>query len=173
MLLVFFLSSFWAHAQTECPKLSKTDSIGITQTFESFIRAIENDEKDKILDFCLSDIDCIDCIDLDSTHSAKFMEEGYFVSKSEFCEKTLSTFLLSPVYKALKKKDFTSLVWLLIISTQKIYHKINGHDLTLYEVWIQTFSPNEWAEGHEGQSNAFQFVKIKNDFKLFGLTSVP
>ena len=48
-----------------------------------------------------------------------------------------------------------------------------GNDLILYEVWIQTYSPNEWAKGHEGQNNAFQFVKINDKFKLFGLTSIP
>jgi len=45
--------------------------------------------------------------------------------------------------------------------------------LTLYDVMYVTFEPNEIAKGHEGGSEGFEFVKINNQFRLFGLTSIP
>lgn len=51
--------------------------------------------------------------------------------------------------------------------------KTDSQDFRLYEIWVITYVPDEWAKGHEGQSHAFQFLKIKDRFKFYRLTSVP
>lgn len=45
--------------------------------------------------------------------------------------------------------------------------------LLIYEVWYVTWEPNELQKGHEGQTHAFQFVKIDGNFKFYGMTSIP
>jgi len=48
-----------------------------------------------------------------------------------------------------------------------------GKPIRLFEVWFITWEPNELAKGHEGQSHAFEFVKIGNAIKFYGMTSIP
>lgn len=50
--------------------------------------------------------------------------------------------------------------------------KGNG-PLTIYALFFVTLKPNELEKGHEGQTMAFRFVKLKDGYKFEGLESVP
>ena len=170
LIILFILISWTLKAQEESEmefiKISAKDSIEVSNTFEKLLNAVENKNKKEFLKLTLGKIDCDICNN--DSH-----EIYNYVSSIDLYNNEFKTFEKSAVYSALKKRGFH--ISCSIIKSYKPNNVPKNYpkDLTLYEVWIQTFLPNEWAEGHEGQSNTFQFVKIENEYKLFGLSSVP
>jgi hypothetical protein len=79
----------------------------------------------------------------------------------------------SPLYKAIKEKGCTASLQIFKDFKTGNLPKRYPEDLHLYELWIQTYKPNEWTAGHKGQSHAFQFVKVNNKFRFYGVTSIP
>jgi hypothetical protein len=166
--LLFFISlSLKAQegSEMELKKISIKDSIAVNKVFQKLLKAIESKQEKVFLELTLNKVECNNCVE-----SSDMVN---YVSNIDLYNNQFKTFETSAVYKALKKRGYH-------ISTNEIKDykpknlpKSYAKDLILFEVWIHTYLPNEWAEGHEGQSNIFQFVKIGNEYKLYGLSSIP
>jgi hypothetical protein len=103
----------------------------------------------------------------------EFNNEGYFVPASVFYLNIAKNFDKSPVYKAMVSRGY-----LFDSITIKNFKPKNvpadfPKDLVLYEVWVPTYLSGELSKNSKGASHGFQFVKIKGDFKFYGLTSIP
>lgn len=153
--------------ETTFPKINKNDSITLSKTFKVFIKALEDNDKSKIRELSLTEIECITCIE-----SPEYNEEGYFTSIDNFLQ-NIQNFNESQIDKAYHTRGFRLMCMNLENFTPRTVPKNNDNNLILYHVWINTYLQDEWAKGHEGVSHAFQFVKIKGEFKFYGLTSIP
>ena len=153
----------------EWKKISLKDSVELNKMTNDFIKAIENKETKKIKELSLEQIDCALCIATDYNHPPK----DYIVPIDTLINQAYKDFLNSPLFKAIKSRGFRMSEMTIPEYKPRNLPSNYGKDLIVYEAWVQTYKPNEWAEGHEGQSHCFQFVKINNEFKFYGLTSIP
>ena len=172
LFLTYFSSFLFGQQESEMEwkKIELTDSIELNKIFSDFIYGIENKDSQKIKKYSLSEIDCDLCIIKDYTIQKKYDD---LISINTFINQAYKNFTESPLYRAYEKRGcrFSKMI-IPDFNTRNLPNDY-GKDLILYEVWIQTYLPNEWAEGHEGQSHSFQFVKIKNEYKFYGISSIP
>ena len=169
-LIIFIFISFSLKAQCksdlEIKKISINDSIELCKVFKKILSEVKNNSEKEFLKLSLGKIDCANC----NSDSFKIIN---YVSNKNLFKNQFKVFEQSAVNIALKKRGFHISCLVFKNYKPKNLPKKYPKDLTLFEIWIQTFLPNELAEGHEGQSNTFQFVKINNKFKLYGLSSIP
>ena len=171
LVFVFTLVSSIAFAQQDGEmkflEMDKADSIEIDKTFKKFIGAIENKDAETIKRISLSEIDCDLCSD------RKYPKKDYYIPIKKFIKQAFKTYVDSPLAQAVKTRGYRSIVRFIPNSKPQILPSNFGNDLTIYELYVQTYKPNEWMLGHEGQSHAFQFVKVNGEFKFYGMTSIP
>ena len=165
LLCIFYVPVFGQ--AIELPKLLQQDSIAVSKAFNTFINALGNRNFETLKYVTLDEVECILCGEFD------FQEEGYFVPAADFLHFALKLYSDSNLDKIIQTRGYR------ILPIQ--YHNFHPKNLPatytdnllLYEVWIQMRVPDEVEKGHEGSSFGFQFVKIENNIKLWGVTSVP
>lgn len=174
LLLLLTVASWKTLAQeseTTWERVATKDSIELAKYFKKFQKAFDLENHQAIRDLSLTGIDCDLCITSDYDLSEP--PEDDILPIDTFLLKNVKNILESKMWEALKERGYKlSLHKITNYRTSNLPQNYGGL-LELYELWIQTFLPNEWAEGHEGQSHAFQFVKLENQFKFYGITSVP
>ena len=148
-------------------KMDKSDSIEIDKTFQNLIKAIETKDAEKIKQISLPEIDCDLCSD------QKYSKKDYYIPIQKFIKQAFKTYVNSPLAKAVETRGYRPMVRFIPNYKPRILPANYSKDMTIYELFVQTYKPNEWMPGHEGQSHAFQFVKVNGEFKLFGMTSIP
>jgi hypothetical protein len=150
--------------------MNATDSVELNNVWTDFFKAIENKDTKKIKYLSLEQIDCALCISTDTKNDPPL---NYLIPIDTFINQSNRDFINSQLFRAIKKRGIKISEMILVDYKPQNLPKSYGKDFIVYEVWVQTYLPNEWALGHEGQSHSFQFVKINNKFKFYGLTSVP
>lgn len=168
-VLIFLLASGLGFSQTRsAAQVTKAEWDKLDKVFVAFVDALVKDDKAAFKAIAYPAIDCIDCVG-----KPEFNNHGYFVTADVFYLNIANNFTKSPVYKAMVKRGYTFSAITLRDYKPRYLPDSYPPDLTLYEVWIPTYKANELSKGHPGTSHAFQFVKINNEFKLFGMTSIP
>jgi hypothetical protein len=157
-----------SNREMEWKKINKEDSLRLNTTWTTFLLALENKDDKTIRKISLPTISCDLCWGPDSDYKPNDL-----VPVDTFIYQTNRSFLTSPLYKAIKKRGVRYSTLTIPDFQPGNVLKSDSKDLLLFEVWVTTYVADEWAKGHEGQSHAFQFVKIKEDFKFYGMTSVP
>lgn len=170
LILSFITLTFLSYGQGEyeaqSQKLSKADSSLLAQTFSEFIKAIEQKDTGKIKELSLANINCNFCLTND-------LSEDNIIPIDTFINQSYRNFVSSPLYNSIKKNRLHQSVGIIKEFKPKNVPDNFPKDLMLYEVWVQTYLPNEWAQGHEGQTHVFEFIKTNDIFKFFGLSSIP
>jgi len=151
-------------------KSNPSDSIELHKAWTFFLKAIENQDTKKIKETSLKNIDCALCISSDNNNEP---EIDYIIPVDTFIYQSYKNFMESPVLKAIKTRGVKNSEIHISDYKPRNLPKSYGKNLILFEIVVQTYLPNEWAPGHEGQSHIFQFVKINKEFKFYGLTSIP
>jgi hypothetical protein len=152
-------------------KISKKDSIALDIYWKDFLLAIENKDTSEIRRLSLDEIDCDLCLTIDYENYTP--KDDYIIPIDTFLLKNIYDLTESQLWKAIKLNRCHQGLCVFYNFLRRNLPGDYGKDLKLYEIWVQTYKPNEWVEGHEGQSHAFQFVKYKNEFKFYGMTSIP
>ena len=165
LLLISLTLNAQVESEMEYKKVSPKDSVDVSKAFQKLFNAIENKDKKVFLELTLNKVDCANC-----SNTMKMVD---YVSNKDLYKNQFKNFENSAVYKAFKKRGYHISCMEIKDYKPENLPKSDSKDLILFEVWIQTYLPNEWAEGQEGQSNTFQFVKINNEYKLYGLSSIP
>lgn len=144
-------------------KMSKSDSMDFIPFWNEFNLFISQSDTNKIRLNSLQNIKCDICSNSDKQ----------YVTIDTILANSFLTIKTSQLYKAIQQKriNFNQRQQKNIDTT--ITPKSYGKTLKTFEVWIQTYLPNEFANGHEGQSHCFQFIKHNGNYKLFGITSIP
>ncbi len=156
--------------EMEWKKISLSDSVELNKVIVEILNAIKNKDTKKIKDNSLEQIDCSLCIPTDYSKGPRV---DNIIPVDTFINQAYINFINSPLYQAIKKRGFRISEMIIPDFRPRNLPNSYGKDLVVYEAWVQTYLPNEWAKGHEGQSHCFQFVKINNAFRLYGLTSIP
>jgi hypothetical protein len=169
--LIFFLSVItFTHAQTKSKKQAKapTEWDQLDKAFIAVIKALESADNASFLQLSLREVDCVDCVG-----ATEVTKEGAFVPAGFFYAVISQKFTESPVYKAMVKKGYSFSSITLKDFKPKVMPRDYPKDLKLYEVWVETYRPDELSKGHKGTSHSFRFVKVNGQFKFYGLTSIP
>lgn len=138
----------------------------LDKTFVAFVRALENKDKAAYNSITLQQVDCAECPGGGDQSSF-----SHFVPAEVFYITVAEDFKISPVYKAMVKRGYAFNSMILKDFKPAFLPKDISSDLKVYEVWVQTYKPNELSKGHTGTNHAFQFIKVNGAFKFFGLTS--
>lgn len=175
--LILFCNTAWAQkkntAKTKKPASATAPAQKqpnewdmLDKTFVAFIKALENNDKAAYSSIALSQVDCAEC-----PGAGELGDITHFVPAEVFYITVADDFKVSPVYKAMVKRGYAFSSMILKDFKPAFLPKDNPDDLKVYEVWVPTYKPDELSKGHPGSSHAFQFVKVKGEFKFFGLTS--
>ena len=138
----------------------------LDKTFIAFIKALETKDDASYTSLSLKEVDCAEC-----PGAGELGDLTHFVPAQVFYITVATDFTVSPVYKALIKRGYAFNSMILKDFKPSFLPQNSAKDLKVYEVWVQTYKPNELSKGHKGTSHAFQFVKVNGAFKFFGLTS--
>lgn len=177
--LIFVCTSGWAQtkkkkatakpastASKPAAQKTATEWDELDKTFVAFFKALENQDKQAYTAISLKMVDCAEC-----PASGEADDVTHFVASEIFYITVASDFKKSPVYKAINKRGYAFSTMVLKDFKPSFLPKDAPKDLKVYEVWVQTYKPDEVSKGHKGTSHAFQFVKVNGVFKFFGLTS--
>lgn len=167
LLFVFFVVHVQVNGQEEFElvweKVSSADSITIDKTWTKFKLAIDEGDTAAVRGLSFRKVDCELC-----TKSLNSV-----VPIDTFIIGNMNQLLTSPIWKAVHKREYH-------LSQRTFYNcKLGivpnslGQNVEVYEVWIETYKPNEYVEGHEGQNHMFQFVRLNGEFKFHGMSSMP
>jgi hypothetical protein len=138
----------------------------LDRTFIAFIKALENKDQPAYTALALKQVDCAEC-----PGGGEQGAYSHFVPAEIFYITVAEDFKVSPVYKALAKRGYAFNSMILKDFKPAFLPKDAPADLKVYEVWVQTYKPDELSKGHKGTNHAFQFVKVDGNYKFFGLTS--
>lgn len=138
----------------------------LDKTFVAFIKALETNNKEAYKAIALPQVDCVDC-----PGGGEQGVANNFVPSEIFFITVATDFNVSPVYKALLKRGYAFNSMVLKDFKPSFLPKDYPKDLTVYEVWVPTYKKDELSKGHQGTSHAFQFIKVNDTFRFFGLTS--
>ena len=163
-ILFFLLSVSTPFAQDVAAKIEKEDSAHLLNTWHKFIQAIENKDRKSISNLSLKLIDCVTCSTSDSMGS-----DDFFVSIDTFTNQVFRNMIGSPLWNEIKLNRF-SLDKVVI----KDYHPRSLSDFKqktfpFYQV-IFHFKPKDYAEGF---TYFFRFIKLDNNFRFYGLETIP
>ena len=148
--LLFILVTFYNCGFSQSlTNTDSSDSLQITLLFPKFIKTIESRNLRAFKNISRSNIVCDYC-------------DEKSVTIGNIFTKQFKDFKNSKILSAYKTRGY---------SIYKENYEINKRKL--YCVWIETYIQNELQKGHEGGSIGFQFIKVNDKFKFYGLTSVP
>lgn len=140
----------------------------LDQSFIALVDALIKGDKAKFVQLSLREVDCVDCVG-----PTEVTKEGAFVPAEFFFAIIGKKFTESPVYKAMASKGYSFSAVVLENFKPKVLPRDYPNNLKLYEVWVETYRPGEFAKNHKGTSHSFRFVKVNGKFKFYGLTSIP
>jgi len=143
-------------------ELSYRDSVALTKTWKTFKASFDAKDTKNLRQLSLKMVECNMSI----------------ITKPHNTEKAIryiaiDTFL-SQAYKNLASSKF----WCFQVYQIKYFHPPNlkykkDSPVKIYEVWYDTDDLNPNEARNRGQHYAFEFIKIKEKFTFFGLTSAP
>jgi hypothetical protein len=148
-------------------KISRKDSIQLNLAWNKFKKGLMERDTNNLHILSLKLVDCKDCISME-----KYSIDDTFVPIDTFLNKAFREFDISKKWTSIKTKNYTILTREIKNYQPKNLNPKCGKDLIIFELWFITMEPNK-ITGYEGQSHAFQFIKLNNQFKFFGVTSVP
>jgi hypothetical protein len=174
ILIVFLLFlSMGVHGQSFKPtRILYNDSVKLINTWKRLKKALKLKDTKTLRHLSLKIVHC----DLFQTYNPKLT----YAQSIAIAYMPLNTFLTeyyqnlhkSKLWSVMKFKKYNLTEAYMNFRPQNIKN-LKSMPLILYDIMYVTFEPNEIAKGHEGASEGFEFVKINDEFKFFGLTSIP
>jgi len=124
------------------------------------VKALTENNSNKLKEHCLKKIDCSICISWDQIY--KTPVDNFIVPVDTFVKHVFS---FVP----------NSKLWTLIKSDEKqiFVSKFYQSDTLRYSIVFTTIKPGELGPKHEGASILFEFIKVKSEFQLYSFDSVP
>ena len=162
---IFFLIAFSFTALCQnVSKVSKPDSLKLIATWEILVKAIETKNKHTFKSISLELINCSYCIPAEN-----MPVEDFFVPADTLIKMAFTGMLGSPLWKEIKENRFKLSLMTWIDFSPRSVPENQNKNLDIFGISF-SFETGSFAEGF---TYTFGFVKVKNDFKLFGLETVP
>lgn len=167
IVFIFCLLTSLAYAQNPTATAQKSNSEWdvLDKTFISLVEAFTKGDQVKFIALSLSKVECEQCAE-----AGEYNPSGFFVPAADYFEGASKSFTKSAIYRALAKRGygFSSVV----IKNLKIPGlPANSKETRVYDVWVDTYLPNELSKGHPGTRQAFRFVKLNGKFKFYSITA--
>src|SRR6185312_6088446 len=150
-------------------KLSYKDSLAVSKALYSFKNALSKKDIFLLRSFSLRTVQC-DLFDQEPIPSSNY---NPFISINTFLKQFYHGFPNTKLWMAITTKNCHLSVEVIENFHPKNIQFLNKRDLVIYEIWYVVWEPNEIAKGHEGASDAFEFIKVGKRFKFYGMTSIP
>jgi len=162
---IFCLLTSLIYAQEPAAQKNSSEWDVLDKTFISIIESLTKANQAKFVALSLSKIECEECAE-----AGDYNPGAFFVPAADLYTSISTNFTKSAIYRALSKHGYTFSS--AILKNAKPGHLPSGSkDLKVYDVWIDTYLPDELSKGHKGTRHAFRFVKLNGKFKLYGITS--
>jgi hypothetical protein len=167
VLILTFLTLTSSGQEMEVIKINSKDSVDLEVVWKQFAKGLLSKDTNGLRQLSLNLVDCSSCI------SRNTLPEDYFVPIDTFLFQAFHHLSDSKLLSVIRTKKYHFLTNRIPNYQPRSIKNRGGTDLTIYEVWYNTYEPNEWAKGHEGQSHCFEFVKVDERYKFYGLSSIP
>lgn len=167
--LVFILCLFttFAWSQTPPAKKSAGEWDVLDKTFISLIEALTKANEAKFISVSAKQIECAECAE-----AGTYTGAGYYVDAYDFYDGISKNFTKSAIFKALSARGYGFSAATLKGLKPPYLPASTAKGLKVYDVWVDTYLPNEVAQGHPGTRHTFRFIKVGGKFILFGLSSM-
>ncbi|QHT69225.1 hypothetical protein GXP67_22600 [Rhodocytophaga rosea] len=148
--------------------MSKQDSLQLNQVWQKLFKAVQNQDINAVKALCLPKIFCVVCYP-----DVVKDPEDYFISARTFTNQYLAKVFHEKVRSVIQSEAYN--LWIHPVPDYLPSHlKLEkGQKLLLYELAVQTWKAGEYAPGHEGGTDLFQFVKVNEELKFYGHTTIP
>lgn len=169
--LLFFTNELWGQEKSP-KKFYPRDSVEFNKAWETFKQALVSKDINSLHHLSLKKVNC-DLFETPDPTATYDESVATNISIDKFIAEFYQDLSKLKLWSVIKTKRYhmafedISGVYLPNVKYRK------GKPATIYEIWYLTFEPNEIAKGHEGQSEAFQFIKLNGAFKFCGMTSIP
>lgn len=155
--------------ETHMRKIRRKDSLALGTAWRSFVQAIDTRDTGRLRSMSFKTIDCISCFE-----SGGYPENGDFLVPADtFIFHTFRNIFTSRLWKVIHHRPYFLLARSFPGYIQENVSLKKGEEFTIYEICYTTYKPDEWAPGHQGQTQIFQFVKVDRQFRFYGFVSVP
>jgi hypothetical protein len=168
VVCLFFVSLTLYSQDLQPVKLRYKDSIELSSVWIRYKNALANRDIHLLHNLSLKIVDCDIFQTPDPIHP-----QNPNISIDTFLHEFYAALPTMKLWRVMKTKKYHMEVERALYSNTTDVTFQKNKSLMIYSIWYVTFEPNEIAKGHEGESEAFQFVKIKGKFKFYGLTSIP
>ncbi|HYI77458.1 MAG TPA: hypothetical protein VEW65_07535 [Chryseolinea sp.] len=148
---------------------TKTDTLKLLDFAQKFGHAINSKDVDEIREMSLTSIHCRLCIDNPFPPKTS---EYFYVKLDTFLQVTSREPELTKLWTVIKDKN----VMINSYNLEKPFRQkeLKGLDrIFILEVFFTALKPDEYKNGQERQQTALQFVKFGDDFKFYGIDTVP
>jgi hypothetical protein len=144
------------------------DSSELVTFVKDLEQSIEKRDTKKIRNASMDRINCSSCI-----KDRIPPPESYLVPVDTFINQTYRTFEQSRLWHCVRNEQ--PMINVLKLTGKGFEEKElkNKESVLIYELFYLTTKPNEIQLGQEGQQTGLQFIKMDNEFKLYGLATVP
>lgn len=154
--------------------IDNNEYIELVNAWKIFLKAVSTNDIRKIKSLSVEKIRCLACLDNteeEDKEMGKFMmtepdwyeklyKEKIFILINKFCKQDYPIIFSKKFIKELQNSKPTYIVEYF-------------NDEKIYEVLITTTKPDKIAPGHEGGQHIFQFIKINNGYKFWGIDTIP
>jgi len=175
LFIILFQFGFKSFGQdddnTVIGNISTTDSSHLIKVWKNYVKAIERKDLATIKYLSLNLIDCDICSPYGPWDNLDKPVEDGFIEVDTFAFYFFKDIVQSKLWKVVKSTHPSISTFSFHGYYPRSLKLKRGDHFYFYELTYITWKPGEAAEGHEGQTQSFIFVKIKNRFKFFGITS--
>lgn len=148
---------------------TKSDTLKLLDFAQKFGQAINSKNIDQIRAMSFKLVHCRLCIDNPIPPKTS---EYFYIKFDTFLHSAYRSPELTKLWTVIRDKN----EMINSYSLEKPFRQkeLKGlEQILILEVFFTTLKRDEYEKGHEGQQTALQFVKVGDDFKFFGIDTVP
>jgi hypothetical protein len=166
-VFIFCLLTTFAYSQSTTAKKTPGEWDQLDKTFISLIEALTKADEAKFISLSAKQIECAECAE-----AGTYTGAGYYVEAYDFYDGISKAFTKSAIFKALSVRGygFSAATFKGLKPPYMTASAAKG--LKVYDVWVDTYLPDEVSKGHPGTRHTFRFIKVGGKFIFFGLSSM-
>lgn len=172
LVLLFIGSALYGQELQHFNSRSK-DKIAVNKTWKKFKKALECKDKKNLRLLSLKRVDCdlFQAPPPEDSHEQDIANS--YISIDTFLVRFYADLPKLKLWSVMKYKKYRigEIAYNDFHPPNIQYQKSKSFKVSC--IWYTIFEPNEITKGDEGESEAFEFVKINGKFKFYGLTSIP
>lgn len=148
---------------------TRADTLALLDFAQKFGQVINSKDVELIREMSFKLVHCRLCIENPTPPKTS---EYFYIKLDTFLDAAYREPRLTKLWTVIKDRNEMINSYTLEKPFQQ--KELKGLDRVLIlEVFFTTLKPDEYAKEHEGQVTALQFVKVGDDFKFYGIDTVP